>query len=279
MKDVRLIGIDIDGTLLNSSGEITAATHRELERLHAAGKTLALVTGRRFVTAAEVARKLSVPVFLGIHNGAVLRRLDGSAVYRRTLAAAEVRRACELAKAHGGFTWIYADEEGRSDCDVYCEDPASAADGVRRYATTYHGRNAQYFHVLDDIVGGYAGDAIEVMVTVTADESVTMAHALSVELGERASVIREISSGVSQIEVAHPDVSKALALSFLAERDGLAPDDVMAVGDNFNDIGMLEYAGHPVVMGNAHEELKGMGYHVAPTNDEDGLASVLALVR
>jgi HAD superfamily hydrolase (TIGR01484 family) len=114
---------------------------------------------------------------------------------------------------------------------------------------------------------------------VTADESVAMADALSAELGERASVIREMSSGVSQIEVAHPDVSKALALSFLAERDGLTRDDVMAVGDNFNDIDMLEYAGHPVVMGNAHEELRQMGYHVAPTNDEDGLAAVLAEAR
>ena len=278
MRDVRLIGIDIDGTLLNSSEEITPATHREIERLQAAGKTLALVTGRRFVSAAEVARKLTVPVLLGIHNGASLRHLDGSALYRRTLAAAEVRRACESAKSRGGFSWIYVDEPDGGDCRVYCEDPSSAPDGVRGFATTYHGRNAQYFHVLDDIVGGYAGDAIEVMITVTADESVPMANTLSAELGQSASVIREISSGVSQIEVAHPDVSKALALSFLAERAGFTPDEVMAVGDNFNDIDMLEYAGHPVVMGNAHEELKGMGYHVAPTNDEDGLAVTLAEV-
>lgn len=279
MRDVRLICIDIDGTLLNSSDEITPATHRELERLHAAGKTLALVTGRRFLSAVEVARKLTVPVALGVHNGATLRRLDGSAIYRKTLGAAAVRRACEIALARRGFPWIYVDEPDSGDSRVYCEDPASASDGVRRFATTYHARNEQYFNVLDELVAGYEGDAIEVMVTTTADDADTMVAALQSEFGERASVIKELSSGVAQIEVAHPEVSKALALRFLADRDGLTRDDIMAVGDNFNDIDMLEYAGHPVVMGNAHAELRGMGYRVAPTNDEDGLAAVLAEVR
>ena len=96
VENVRLICIDIDGTLLDSAGEIPAATHRELERLHAAGRTLALVTGRRFVSAMDIARQLTVPVLLGVHNGAALRNLDGSAVYRKTLGAADVRRACAL---------------------------------------------------------------------------------------------------------------------------------------------------------------------------------------
>ncbi len=279
MKDVRLICIDIDGTLLNSSDEITPATHRELERLHAAGKTLALVTGRRFMSAVEVARKLTVPVVLGVHNGATLRRMDGSAVYRKTLGAVDVRRACEIASAHGGFPWIYVDEADSGDSRVYCEDPASAADGVRRFATTYYARNEQTFHAVGDLATGYDGDAIEVMVTTAADDADAMVFTLKSEFGERASVIKELSSGVAQIEVAHPDVSKALTLRFLAERDGLTRDDIMAAGDNFNDIDMLEYAGHPVVMGNAHAELKSMGYYVAPTNDEDGLAAVLAKVK
>ena len=117
------------------------------------------------------------------------------------------------------------------------------------------------------------------MITTTAADADAMVDILTKEFGERASVIKELSSGVAQIEVAHPDVSKALALRFLSERDDIPRDEIMAIGDNFNDIDMLEYAGHPVIMGNAHEELRHMGYHVAPTNDEDGLAAVLAEVQ
>ncbi len=279
MRNVRLIAIDIDGTLLDSSGQIPAATHRELERLHAAGKTLALVTGRRFISAVEVARELTVPVLLGVHNGAALRHLDGSTVYRETLGAEHVHRACALGKTHGGFPWIYVDEPDNGDSRIFCEAPDSAPEGVRHFATTYYDRNTQYFQVLNDVAVDLDSDAVEVMVTTTAADADAMVDTLAKEFGDRASVIKELSSGVAQIEVAHPKVSKALALRFLAQRGGIPRDEIMAIGDNFNDIDMLEYAGHPVVMGNAHEELRHMGYHVAPTNDEDGLAVVLAAVR
>jgi hydroxymethylpyrimidine pyrophosphatase-like HAD family hydrolase len=218
-------------------------------------------------------------VLLGVHNGAALRRLDGSMLYRETLGAADVRRACALGKAQGGFPWVYVDEPDNGNSRIFCEEAASAPTGVRPFATTYYARHTQYFRVQGDLTDDLDSDAIEVMITTTAADADAMVATLAKEFGERASVIKEISSGVAQIEVAHPKVSKALALRFLAERDGIPAHEIMAIGDNFNDIDMLEYAGHPVVMGNAHEELRHMGYHVAPTNDEDGLAVVLAEVR
>jgi hypothetical protein len=78
LSGVRLVGIDIDGTLLNSAGHITPATHRELQRLHEGGVRLVLVTGRRYESALSVARPLFVPVLLGLHNGASFGRREGA---------------------------------------------------------------------------------------------------------------------------------------------------------------------------------------------------------
>ena len=84
---------------------------------------------------------------------------------------------------------------------------------------------------------------------------------------------------LSILDILPRGCSKGIALGKLAERRGLRADEIMAIGDNFNDAEMLKFAGHAVLMGNASAELlatgRELGWRVAPTNDEDGVAQVV----
>ena len=280
MGPVRLAGLDIDGTLLNSSGEVTAATLRELHRLHSEGVVLALVTGRRFVSALEVVEQVGLPLSVGVHNGAALREADGSYVYTRALPQESTRMACRLGRSAGAFAWVYRDDTSTGVTRIFCEPPTSAPDGaVMAFAQRYVVANQDVLTVVEDLARGFVGDAVEVM--LTADESIgdAVIACVSEGVGDAAQVIKEVSSGICHIEVAHPCVSKALPLRTIAERHGLDPREVLAIGDNFNDIDMLQYAGHAYVMGNARPELLGMGFPAAPSHDEDGLAWVLSQIE
>ncbi|MGC2619426.1 MAG: HAD-IIB family hydrolase, partial [Acidobacteriaceae bacterium] len=84
------------------------------------------------------------------------------------------------------------------------------------------------------------------------------------------------------LDILPPGCSKGVALRRLAERQGIAPQEILAIGDNWNDLGMLEYAGRAVVMGNGAADLVDLarerGWEIAPGNDEDGVALVVESV-
>ena len=278
MTGIRLIGIDIDGTLLDSYGCASTSALAEMRRLHGTGVQLVLVTGRRFVSAWPIARYLQLPVLIAGHNGASLRRMDGSALYSMALAESLTREVCAFALERGGFPWVYVETDDSGESQIYCQDPAAVSSGAADYCRAYFEAAQEYIRVLGDLSAEFQGGSVEVMVTVEAERAEKLSKAFRRRFGDAVSVILEVSGRFGHVEAAHPSVSKALPLKTLAEKGGFGPENIMAVGDNFNDLEMLEYAGHPVVMGNAHRELRRLGYRVAPTNDEDGLAQILSEV-
>ena len=80
---------------------------------------------------------------------------------------------------------------------------------------------------------------------------------------------------LSMLDVLRPGVNKGVALAEWAQKRGIPRDEVMAIGDNWNDREMLEYAGLPIVMGNSVQELKSLGWSVTLSNDESGVAAAI----
>lgn len=278
MKDIRLIGIDIDGTLLNSAGKISNPTLAQMRRLHDLGVQLVLVTGRRYLTAADACRQLNLPLLVAANNGASLRPLGGLTLYREELDEAATRQVCGEARRLGGFPWAFVEVNDAGDSIIYCEEPTDAdSEGYEYdYLRAYFEYWRRYMRVVSDLSAEFVGASVEVVVTVPPNHADRLADALRARFGAQISVIQEHSRGYSQVDAAHPSVSKALPLKRLAEKNSLRPENIMAVGDNLNDLEMLEYAGYPVAMGNAHLGLFELGCRIAPTNDEDGLAHILA---
>ena len=208
---IRLIGIDVDGTLLDSEGRLPDANREAIVDAVAAGIHVALVTGRSYPFARPVADPLPASVTLIVSNGAVERSTDGTTLARRLLDRVVAAAVLEATRPYRDAAALRA-----------------LADTLRR-------------------------DAVDFAVSLT----------------------EYVHRDFSLIDVTAPTATKGRALAWRAEQLGLTRDQVMAVGDNFNDLDMLEYAGVAVVMANAVEGLTERGWPMTGHQNEAGLAEAI----
>jgi Cof subfamily protein (haloacid dehalogenase superfamily) len=269
---IRLVGIDIDGTLLDGAGRLPPENAAAIAACQAAGIEVALVTGRAFHFAAPVAALLTPPLTLAVNNGAVIKRQDGTTLHATPLPAATARAILEA-------TTGYADSVG-----VSFDRPTG---GFAAYATMdwthpnrrgYYERNRQYIRIVasfdplleeDPVAVIFNGPVARMRALAGELASLPFARAFSTTLTEYP------HRDFSLLDIMAPGCSKGSALGEWAARRGLTREEVMAIGDNLNDLEMLRYAGVPVVMGNAVPELKEMGWPETASHDEAGLASAL----
>jgi len=279
---IRLIGIDVDGTLLDSRGHLPDANRDAIFEAVAAGIHIALVTGRSYPFARPVADTLPESVTLIVSSGAVERAMDGTVLARRLLdrrIAQDVLDATRPFRDHAAL--IFDRDESNQ---IVFETMNWEHPGRRNYWL----RNSHLIGRAVPLESALVEDPVEVMFNGAA---VAMRSLTESRRREARGVSRRSAEGakadftVSLTEYVHRDFSlvdvtalnatKGHALAWRAEQLGLTRDQVMAVGDNFNDVEMLEYAGTPVLMANAVEGLKRPGWHVTGHQDEDGLAQAI----
>jgi hypothetical protein len=265
---VRLLALDIDGTLLRSDKTISERTRQAIDRARGNGVRLVLVTGRRQPSARRVAEELGGDVPLVLHNGALV--VDEGRVLRcRPLLRASARRAIDVGRAAGAEPVLHCGSKGEGWLLV---DAEARPGGLVGY---YLERSRAEVRVVPDLVAAVAAEEpIQIMFGGERPAMETLRAALAAALGSEARVERTVypATGVVLLDVLHPAVGKAEALGFLQERWGIAPSETLAIGDNWNDREMVEKAGLGFVMGNADPELLALGLPVLPTNEEDGVA-------
>jgi len=274
----KLIALDIDGTLLNSNSEITPATRRTLRQVYEAGATIVVSTGRRFCTAKPTADKLGIDVLLSCHNGVLLKKLDGELLFHRLLPCEVARTATKYIKRFGAFPIVFQGTQDEADIIVESATPDTSnppllMEGV--YVKDYIQRNERFVTKVSNLETELSGDVIEVVAMVPLERHNGIVEYLRHHLGNKAKVIPTHGTSLLFLGVANPNVSKATPLRYLAEKMGIERKEVLAIGDNYNDLEMLEFAGLGILMGNANDELKQMGFYVTASNDEDGVAQAL----
>jgi 5-amino-6-(5-phospho-D-ribitylamino)uracil phosphatase len=269
--DVRLVALDIDGTLLRSDKTISERTRRAIERARRRGVRLVLVTGRRQPSARRVAEDLGGEVPLVLHNGALV--VDEGRVLRcRPLPRASARRAILAGRAAGSEPVLHCGSQGEGWLLV---DAAARPGGLVGH---YLDRSRSEVRVVPDLLAAVdAEQPIQVMFGGTRGEMEALLPFLAAELGSAARVERTVypATGVVLLDVLDSSVGKAEALGFLQRRWGIASSETLAIGDNWNDREMVERAGRGFVMGNADPELLALGLCALPTNDEDGVAHAI----
>ncbi len=272
---VRLIALDIDGTLLDSRWEVSEANRSAIAEATRRGIEVALVTGRRYDFAMPVARQIASPLTMIVSNGAIIRTQAGETHLRHLLPHRTAAEVLRLTQPWRNTAALIFDRPRENQVMV---ESFQFADPNRQ---AYYQRYRESFGEANPLETCLTEDPIQVMFasTVPAMREAEAALRAAPDGPGNFSVALTIyeHKNFAMIDVLHADCSKGSSLEQWATLRGVTREEVMAIGDNHNDLEMLSYAGIPVVMGNSVPELKTFGWHQTTTNDESGVA--LAIER
>jgi Cof subfamily protein (haloacid dehalogenase superfamily) len=271
-RPIQLIGIDVDGTLLDSRGRLPAENLAAITEAAAQGIQIAIATGRSFFFALPAVAPLPDPLTLVVHNGAIARTRSGDTLMRRLMAR-------ELA-----LDVLAATAPWRDHVVVIFDRPLTGQmiydrmDWEHPNRSRFRDRNRAIIEQVTSLEDAITEDPIQVAFNgpVTAMREVIdalTAHpasdGLSVALTEYE------HRDFSLVDVSTAGTTKATGLAAVAALLGIDRSAVMAVGDNYNDREMLEWAGIGVVMANAAPDLHDAGFERTTSHDEAGLAAAI----
>lgn len=272
---IRLLATDIDGTLLNPQFQISEGDLTALRRAHAEGIEIILVTGRRHAFALPIAQKLGFDLWLISSNGAVIRSLAGETFHRDLMPLETCRRLCGAMQDFRGHTVLTFDKETKGAIVVERLDELSGS--IRRWLE----KNMEYIQFVVPIEDALITDPVQAMFCGSVSRMSQALAAIELSgLDGRVTTLRTEypARNLCIIDVLNAGCSKGHALRRWANHRGISREEVMAIGDNHNDIEMLEFAGHPVIMGNACAELRGRGWMLTSGNDQCGVAAAVEKV-
>ena len=269
---IRLIAIDIDGTLLDSRGHIPTENRDAVREALDAGVAVALVTGRSFHHTRPVGVALSDRIPLIVSNGALMKRTNGHTLHRKTLDPTVTKKIIVKVRQHRLGAALIFDRPGP---DQYLYEGIDWQHPNRR---RYFELNRQFMTELSPLEDGltesplqlaFTGGVKEMRHLATLVRSLDVANQITVTLTEYE------ARDFSLLDITVVGCSKGTMLTTWLERRGIDAQDVMAVGDNLNDRDMLELVGYPVVMGNAVAGLKALGWPTTAGHDDGGLAQAI----
>ena len=272
---MRLLAVDIDGTLLNPQFQISAADLAALRRAHDEGVEVVVVTGRRHAFALPIVQQLGFDLWLISSNGAVTRSLSGQTFHRDLLPAATCRKLCIAMQEFRGNTVLTFDIEGKGA--IVLEHMRELNGSIQRWLE----KNLEYIEFVIPLEDSLTTDPVQAMFCgPIARMHQALAALANSEVEKEITVLRTEYPvrDLSIVDVLNRGCSKGHALERWAQYRGIAREQVMAIGDNYNDIEMLAFAGVPFIMGNASEELRGRGWEVTLANDQSGVAAAVERV-
>ena len=277
---VRLVAIDMDGTLPPTASQVISRRNAQaLKNAQDAGITVAIATGRRTAYTAPLLAQLGLRADTPLitSNGAVTRTLGGESLDRSHLEARVARELCGMLRPFGVMVFTF-DRPGRGE--LILEDLDGATGRIALWVEANRDAIEVVKHLEQALPDG--DDPIQGMVTggllkMRQAEAALKASEWSndCEAVRTEYPVRDLSI----LDLLPPGVSKGWALERLATRLGISRAETMAIGDNWNDVDMLEWAGQGVLMANAAPELRRLGktrgWTQAALNDEDGVGQIL----
>ncbi len=263
--DYKLLALDLDDTLLDESFEISSRNMKALEEAAKQGIMITIATGRMFRSALPYADKLGVELPLITYHGALVKEASGA---KRVLRQRKVPKkfALEILR--------FGEAEG-FHFNLYLNDKLYVKE---------ENENTRYYQWIASIpleVVGELADFLEQVqdeptkLSVINRESRRLQELQKIFQGKYASELSVLQSRPDFLEITHREATKGQALKFLTERENLSSSQVIAIGDSYNDIDMLQYAGMGVAMGNAPLDVQQAADVIVETNTEDGVALFL----
>jgi Cof subfamily protein (haloacid dehalogenase superfamily) len=275
---IRLLALDLDGTLLNSRGLLSERNRLAITAAREMGVRVAVVTGRRFRDARPPALELGLDVPVISHNGALTKHARTLETVSATLLPLEAARQV-----------LRVGREAEMDALV-SDDPHGKGLLVYDHISENNHALAKYIAWSLRIHGDEAEDAVRHVPSLEdyldhAPLHISFSGSCATMRILRERLVEEIGGDIrvlsteypkqdfTLLDVLHPEASKGVGVAAVAREYNLKREEIMAIGDNFNDLEMLHYAGTGVLMGNAASALRDRtNFHQTVTNDEDGVA-------
>lgn len=257
--DYKLVAIDLDDTLLRQDLTISERNRQTIRAAIKRGVTVTIATGRMYASAQRFARQLELDVPLITYQGAVVKTaLTGEVLYEKLLDPDLADAAIRLAEEQGVHIQAYAKDT------LYTQ---AENEEVRAY-TALVGVPYQVADLHQIVRQG----APKVLYTGDPDFLDEFAQQVKAVVGNRGNVFK---SKPNFLEVTHPEATKGQALDFLVRRLDLRREQVIAIGDSYNDVDMIQYAGLGIVMANAPDPIRQIADYVTGHHEQDGVAEAL----
>jgi len=275
-RRIRLLVLDVDGTVMDSRHDVTAAARRAVRRVRDAGVRVMLATGRRYRDTLPVARALDIDEPIVTASGALVKRpTDHLTIDRARFAPGVLDRLLAAIVAAGHEPVVYTDSFA-AGYDFHCRVAAAGNGGLGEYLD----RNRELARVSPDldvappegVFAGFTMGALPAMLALEAALHASLPAQLSLH------VIRSPRYRDWLCEFAPADVTKWSGVRGRAGAWGIAADEICAVGDDVNDLPMIRAAGLGVAMGNAVAEVRAAADRVVAGHEADGLDEVAELV-
>ena len=283
----KLIAIDLDGTLLNSQGEISDENRLYLKKAIDRGIEVALASGRPIDSVENLSLEIGANRYLISGNGAVVYGIQEKEIlYNKFLSKAQVLNIIKMCKDNS----IY--------CNVYTENEI-IAESLNYNILFYYRENANKdeekrtkINIVNDMYKYIESSQVEKYLKITVcDDSQLIFNSIlrklktisDVDVLDVSHMSRKIiKDGTERIqieyfytEITNRNVNKWEAIKYIIEKDGIAPEEVVGIGDNINDKEMIEYAGLGVAMGNSSPDVKAVAKIVVADNNSDGVAEAI----
>lgn len=258
---IKLFVTDIDGTLLPIGGKIPPANIEAVQKMIRAGVKVVIATGRMYRAALPIAAQLGVHVPIIAYNGALIKSSAGEILHTHCMDEAVVRKLIDFFEEHGRHVQSYSDDilyvpERNRYVDVY--------ETAQKVSAVEVGWNGMREHAKD----------VTKLLSISDDGD---------ELTDSMTAAKKIFGGQVEVTRSHPmfaefmasGVTKAGAIKILADKFGIANEEILAIGDSENDLSMLTSVGVGVAMGNAVPAVKEACTRITDTCDRDGFAKAV----
>lgn len=262
--EVKLVAIDLDGTLLNSNNTVSERNVTVIKQAIEQGIEVIIATGKTRVSATETIERLGLTT-PGIYlQGLAIYESDGSISFQKTLSPDIARKVITFAEDRGYQMVAYSGNR----ILVRTEFP-KGNELATKYGEPMPEAVGSLQNILDEM-------PVHKLIAVKPGEPKkirALRWQLEIQLSGKATLVQAMIPDM--VEILPPGVSKATALKSLLKRMNISAENVMAIGDGENDIEMLQLAQIPVAIGNADERLRAVAKHFVASNDEDGVAEAI----
>jgi Cof subfamily protein (haloacid dehalogenase superfamily) len=260
----RLLVVDIDGTLVNAAREITPPVHAAVAEAQARGIRVCLATGRIWPSARPFVETLGADPPAILYNGGLVYDFRRDEVWHRTsLPTSQAIDVLRILRRHPAVQpHLYVDDRVLIPAMAELTAIYQQKDGLRADA-------------VGDLADWLEADPARVPMKILNIGARPALEAVAQEIDALPYPVNHVFSEAIYLEILPPGVTKGAALEFMAARLGVPREAIVAVGDNLNDLAMIEYAGLGVAMGNAPEALRSRADVVAPSNNDHGLQEVI----